>query len=84
VSTNRVEGSVVMEGSVVVSVAGERRYVMEGILSCVTDRQTQEDTHMSDVRGRRASIRLINGQSKTKLSDRRSRSPALQDGIDTR
>ena len=57
-----------------VSVAGERWFVIERN-SNRCDCQTLEDTHMSEVRGRRASVRLINGQSKTKQSDRGSRSP---------
>ena len=44
VSANRVVASNWMERSVVVSVVGERRSVIEGILTCVTE---TEDTHAS-------------------------------------
>jgi len=44
VSASRVEASVVMEGSVVVSVGGERRSVIEGILTRVTVRHRRKPT----------------------------------------
>ena len=58
-SASRVEASAGMEGSVVVSVPGET--IRDGKNSNLCNCQTQEDTHMREVRGRRASIRLING-----------------------
>jgi hypothetical protein len=58
VSAIRVVASGWLEGSVVVRVARQRRSVIEGILMC--DNETQENTHMSEVGGRKESIKLIN------------------------
>jgi hypothetical protein len=58
VTANRVVASDWMEGSVVVSVAGERRSVIEGILTCVigdTGGHSRER-----VEWRKEGIRLIN------------------------
>ena len=52
-SANRLVASGWMEGSVVVSVAGQRRSVIEGILTSMIVRQ---NTHVSEVGGRKESI----------------------------
>jgi hypothetical protein len=71
VSANRVEASVWMEGEC----GGQntwRETVRDRRNSNRCACQTQEDIHVSEVGGRRASIRLTNGQYKTKQSDRKS------------
>ena len=54
VSANKVVASGWMEGSVVVSVAEQRRSVIEGILTGVIARQ--ENTQVSKVGGRKESV----------------------------
>jgi hypothetical protein len=71
VSASRVEASVWMEGEC--GGQSTRKEAVRDRRNCNwCDCQTQEDIHVSEVRGRRASIRLTNGQSKTKQSDRKS------------
>jgi hypothetical protein len=52
VSANRVVASSRMEGGVVVSAAGDRRFVIEGILTCVRARHILV-VHSHEKRGRK-------------------------------
>jgi len=62
VSSSRVVASGWMEGSIIVSVARQRHSVIKGILTC--GGETQKNTHVSKVVGRKESIRLINDNLK--------------------
>jgi len=56
-SASRVVPSGWIAGSGVVSAAGQRRPVIEGILTCVIARQENND--MSKAEGRKESVRLV-------------------------
>jgi hypothetical protein len=59
-SANRFVASDWMEGSVVISVAGERRSVIEGIITRVIARHRRTLTGAKWGGGRKEGIRLIN------------------------
>ena len=60
-SANRFVASGGTEGSVTVSVAGQRHSVIKGILTCVTVRHRRTPSHE---RSGKESIRLINDKLK--------------------
>jgi hypothetical protein len=59
VSANRVVASDWMKGSVVVSVAGERRSVIEGILTCVIARHRRTFTAAKCKAGKKVLINTL-------------------------